>query len=208
MLKILELYSGTKSVGKVCDSLGWSSVSVDLEMEADFKCDIMDFDYKQFDKDHFDIVWASPPCTYYSKLQNTWIGRKRKSGLIVTKEWIEDQRKESDKLMIKTFEIIDYFNCKWWFVENPLSCLKDRDVMKDRFYHIVDYCKYCDWGYRKRTCIWTNKEDWMPKVCNKDCENMIQSKHSKDVSKDYGSGTNRLERYRIPPNLIYSLFLE
>ena len=63
MVKVLELFSGTRSIGKVCDQLGWESVSVDLIMEADHKCDIMDFDYKQYDKDYFDIVWASPPCT-------------------------------------------------------------------------------------------------------------------------------------------------
>ena len=101
MIRCLELYSGTKSVGKVCDALGWESVSVDLFLEADFKCDIMDFDYKQFSKDHFDIVWASPPCTFYSNLQNCWIGRKRKDGTLVSKEWIEEQRKESDKLIKK-----------------------------------------------------------------------------------------------------------
>ena len=49
MIKVLELFSGTKSVGKVCDQLGWESVSVDLIMDADHKCDIMDFNYKQYD---------------------------------------------------------------------------------------------------------------------------------------------------------------
>ena len=242
-MNVLELYSGTKSVGKCCDSLGWSSVSVDLEMEADFKCDIMDFDYKQFDKDYFDIIWASPPCTYYSRLQYCWIGRKKKDGIVVTMDTIEAQRKEADKLMIRTFEIIDYFNCKWWFVENPYSSLKDREVMKDRFYHVVDYCKYSDWGYKKRTCIWTNKKEWTPLICNKDCRNMMNNQHQKVLANGYemiegkkvvcntkvkrdslrhkkvadgegnrdktlGSGTDKYERYRIPPDLIYSLFLE
>jgi len=70
MIKVLELFSGTKSVGKVCDQLGWKSVSVDLILPADHQIDIMDFDYKQYPKDYFDIVWASPPCTNYSKLQD------------------------------------------------------------------------------------------------------------------------------------------
>ena len=242
-MNVLELFSGTKSVGKVCDSLGWSSISVDLEMEADFKCDIMDFNYKQFDKDDFDIIWASPPCTYYSRLQYCWIGRKKKDGIVVTMDTIEAQRKEADKLLIRTFEIIDYFNCKWWFLENPYSSLKDREVMKDRFYHTVDYCKYSDWGYKKRTCIWTNKEEWTPLICNKDCRNLINNKHTKSLGNGYEmidgkkvvcntkvkrdslrhkkvadggsnrgntlhSETDKYERYRIPPDLIYSLFLE
>ena len=56
MVKVLELFSGTRSIGKVCDQLGWESVSVDLIMEADHKVNIMDFDYKQYKKDEFDIV--------------------------------------------------------------------------------------------------------------------------------------------------------
>ena len=29
-MNVLELFSGTKSIGKVCDQLGWNSVSVDM----------------------------------------------------------------------------------------------------------------------------------------------------------------------------------
>ena len=45
MIKVLELFSGTGSVGKVCDHLNWRTVSVDLISESTHKCDIMDFDY-------------------------------------------------------------------------------------------------------------------------------------------------------------------
>ena len=288
MIKVLELFSGTGSVGKVCSELGWETLSLDLEMKADINIDLMEWDYKKYPKDSFDVIWASPPCTYYSKLQYCWIGRKKKNGIITTHETIEEQRKESDKLIERTFEIIEYFNPHYWFLENPLSCLKDRDVMKDKPYYIVDYCKYCDWGYRKRTCIWTNKKDFKPLTCHNDCENMVfvegqkihkermgttktiidngkiirvntaelrkkykdypnlQKQHKKVLANGYeiidgkkvlcntkekreklrhrktadggydkrngiiktSNGTDKLERYRIPPNLIYSLFQE
>ena len=242
MLKVLELFSGTGSVGKVAKSLGWDVLSLDLELEADIKIDIMDWDYKAYPRNSFDIVWASPPCTFYSNLQNCWIGRKRKDGTIVTKEWIEEQRKQSDNLIKRTLEIINYFNSELWFMENPQTGqLKNREVVKGIPYYDVSYCMYSDWGYEKRTRIWTNKKNWNNLICDKSgsCGNMIESGHKKVCDGGYdkrkkhkvdlgifgetqkterhkhsncvqnvGGGTDRLERYRIPPDLIYSLFLD
>ena len=222
MIRCLELFSGTGSVGKCCKELGWDVISVDLELEADFKMDIMDFDYKQFPQDYFQLIWASPPCTFYSRLQNTWIGRKRKDGVLVSKEWIEEQRCESDKLVLKTLEIIKYFNPELWFMENPQTAtLKDRDVVKGIPFYDVDYCMYSNWGYKKRTRIWSNKKDFQPLTCDGSgsCGNMMtQEGNKKHHTHSFGSniigqkciggGNNRLERYRIPADLIYSLFME
>ena len=219
-MNVLELFSGTGSIGKVCEKLGWNSISVDLELPATHECDIMDFDYKQYPKDYFSIVWASPPCCSFSILQGSWIGRhKRVDGVLVL--FTEEQRQldmlEGDQLVKRTLEIIDYFNPEIWFMENPQSGkLKDRDFMKDIPYYDVDYCKYSDWGYRKRTRIWTNKKDWNNLMCKKDCGYIIEGKHKnnlgndvfkkdgKKVSKNY----NQKEKYRIPEDLILSLFLE
>lgn len=226
MVKVLELFSGTGSVGKCCKELGWEVVSVDMILPADHKCDIMDFDYKQYDKDEFDIVWGSPPCQSYSRLQNSWKGRMR-NGKIFTQDDIDNMMNEADKLVLKTFEIIDYFKPELWFVENPATArLKDRDIMKDKPFYDVSYCMYSDWGYEKKTRIWTNKKDWNNLICDKSgkCGNMIENKkHRVNLSKDIGcgsqkntekdlkflnKGTNRIDRYRVPADLIYSLFLD
>ena len=175
-MNVLELFSGTGSVGKVCHKLGWDTISVDLELPATHECDIMDFDYKQYPKDYFSIVWGSPPCTDYSTLQNCWLNRKKADGIVYTREVMEDRMNHADKLVLKTFEIIEYFNPELWCVENPATGrLKSREIMKDIPFYDVSYCMYSDWGYEKKTRIWTNKKDWNNLVCDKSgsCGNMI-----------------------------------
>ena len=211
MVKVLELFSGTGSVGKCCKELGWDTVSVDMILPADHEVDIMDFDYKQYPKDEFDIIWASPPCTSFSILQGSWIGRcKRVDGELVL--FTEEQRQkdmiDGDKLVKKTLEIIDYFDCVNWFMENPQSGkLKDRDIMKNIPFYDVDYCMY-NHTIRKRTRIWSNKTDWVGKLCDKSCGLIVDNKHPQFRYMNEKGIKRQDLRYRIPEDLIYSLFLD
>jgi site-specific DNA-cytosine methylase len=184
-MNVLECFSGTHSVGKVCDQLGWNTISVDLELPATHKCDIMDFDYKQYPQDYFSIVWCSPPCVHYSRLQDSWLNRKKGDGIVYTKEIRNKNMDEADKLVLKSLEIINYFKPSLWCLENPQTGrLKDREIMKGLPYYDTDYCMYSDWGYRKRTRIWTNKKDWTGLLCDGsgDCGNMEENHHKKKVS--------------------------
>ena len=67
-MRLLELFSGTKSVSKVARDLGWESLSLDLcpRHSPDLCIDIMDFDEALYPKDYFDFIWASCPCEAYS----------------------------------------------------------------------------------------------------------------------------------------------
>ena len=47
-MKLLELFSGTGSVGRVARDLGFSVISLDLK-DANMNTDILSWDYKQFD---------------------------------------------------------------------------------------------------------------------------------------------------------------
>ena len=216
-MNVLELFCGTKSVGKCCDQLGWNSISVDLEKKFNptHLCNILDFDYKQYDKDYFDIIWASPPCTSYSILQGSWIGRI-KNGEIFTEEKRQQDMNEADKIVLKTLEIINYFNYELFFIENPQTAqLKNRIIMKDLPFYDVYYCKYSDWGYRKRTRIWTNKKNFNAKKCNKDCGFILEGKHINNLGNSEFKINNikvsknftQQEKYRIPEELIFDLFL-
>ena len=104
----------------------------------------------------------------------------------------------------------------------------------DKPFYDVDYCKYSDWGYKKRTRIWTNVLGFTPKTCKKDCPNMEGTKHQLNIGhlsfikdgdkvislsskalrekyKNYEKFRGRrvsltlAERYRIPPALIEEL---
>ena len=46
-MKLLELFSGTGSVGKVARLYGLEVLSLDRDMDADIKMDIMEWDYEQ-----------------------------------------------------------------------------------------------------------------------------------------------------------------
>jgi hypothetical protein len=215
-MNVLELFSGTHSVGKVCEEIGWNVVSVDMELPATHQVDILNFDYTQYPKDFFSVVWASPPCVAYSHLQWGWLGRKKKDGTIYTLEKMEADMKFADELVKRSLEIIAYFQPELWCLENPQTGrLKEREFMRHKPYYDVDYCKYSDWGYRKRTRIWTNKKDWTPLVCKNDCDNMATKTlhknncgNSKRLRAVGGVGTDILDRYRVPPSLIRSLFLD
>ena len=176
-MKILELFSGTGSVGKIAKEMGWEVVSLDLK-NADIETNILDWDYKIYQPEEFDIIWASPPCDTFSVLRKSWIGRKLKChhGEVCTMELLQnDINTIGLPILRKTEEIIDYLKPKYYFIENPQT-----GQMKDyitRPYYDVDYCKYADWGYQKRTRIWTNLKGFIPKLCKKDCGQLVNGLH-------------------------------
>ena len=204
-MNTLELFSGTRSVGKICDELGWSTISLDLK-DADININILEWNYKEFPPHHFDIIWASPPCAFFSSLRITNLGKpsKKHGGTIFTKEIIEaDLHNEGLPILYKTLEIIDYFKPKYYFIENPQTG-KMKNYINRPFYD-VDYCMYSNWGYRKRTRIWTNLKEFTPKLCNKKCGNIEGKSHI--VKLGASNRTSLKDRYRIPPKLIEELFI-
>ena len=146
---LLDLFSGTHSVGKVAREMGYEVVSLDLA-GADINQDFLTWDYTVYPRNYFDPVWASPPCNTFSMVKRTNIGRNG-----YTHESIErDISEQGVPILRRAEEIIDYFRPRRWFIENPDSGrMKDYISPKRVTHFVVDYCKYSDWGYRKRTRI-------------------------------------------------------
>ena len=137
-------------------------------------------------------IWASPPCTHYSRAR--------------TKAKTPRDLDGSDSLVQKVLDIIDQYGVPDWFMENPESgLLKGREVVAGLPMRVVDYCKYGK-PYRKRTAIWTNTR-WEPEqlLCRHDCPASNGSKHTARAQQAPSSATDvrysRDELYSIPPAL-------
>ena len=159
-MNLLDLFSGSGSVGKVARDLGFNVISLDLK-NADINTDILEWDYKQFDRNHFDFIWSSPPCTEYSVAKTRGIRNIEYANSIV----------------LKTIEIIKYFNAKYVVIENPQTGLLKNQFMDEFEFKDDHYCKY-GFHYRKRTRLWNNITTWKPRdLCKKDFGNIRNNKH-------------------------------
>jgi hypothetical protein len=201
-MRLLELFSGTGSVSNALPD--WETVSVDITDKLStptHKVNILEWDYRIYPPHHFDAIWASPPCTEYSIL-------KRNTGMGQNLEL-------ADRIVNKTLEIIDYFQPGRWFIENPqTSMLKYRDMMLNKPFYDFDYCCFSDWGYRKRTRIWTNTAQ-IKELCKKEgaCPNMTGRFHKvcfggqgRPKEHIYQSCPAGATAYRVPERLVRRLF--
>ena len=152
-LQVLELFKGTGSISKALHKLLGDRVEVvSLDIESKYKpticTDIMQWDYKSaFPPGRFDFIWASPVCHYYS------MGKR----MVRDKSNLEANRKESDKMVQRVLDIIQYFKPKAWLMENPQTgCLKTRDVVRGIPFADANYCRY-GYVYSKRTRFWGNQ---------------------------------------------------
>ena len=69
MPRLLELCCGSKSVSKYFEAQGWECVTVDIDkkFEPTIIADVRDIDPPNTWKaGEFDVVWCSPPCTFFS----------------------------------------------------------------------------------------------------------------------------------------------
>jgi hypothetical protein len=196
-MKILELFAGSRSIGKAGESLGYEVFSSDIEQFGgiDYVTDILNFDYN---KVPFvpDIIWASPPCQGFSVAA-------------IGKNWNHDNTPKTDsaklgiQLAKKTIEIIEHYKNinpnLIWYIENPRGKLRKMDFMKDFINHTVTYCQYGD-TRMKPTDIWTNNVNWKPRP-------MCKNGDTCHVSAPRGSrtGTQGLkgdyERSKVPEEL-------
>ena len=189
-MRLLELFSGTGSIGRAFRSQGWEVHSLDILPGATVQSDILNWDYRGLPPGHYDFIWASPPCTEYS-IARTRAKRPRDYEL-------------ADAIVAKTLEIIEYFAPTLWLLENPQTgYLKTRAIMTDIPWRDVTYCKY-GFPYKKQTRLWGQFPFTLRPICcaGAPCENVEGRRHPAKAQRG-GRGVRwTLEQlYAIPPQL-------
>lgn len=185
-LNLLEFFCGTKSISNEAEGLGMNTFTSDSNksFKSHYTVNILNFDVSKVPFKP-DIIWASPPCTAFS-VASAW------------KHW--DNKKPitlfalaAIEIVKKTLALIEYFNPKVFYIENPRGMLRHTGLLDHLIRHTVTYCQYGD-TRMKPTDIWTNNTLWNPKP---ECK-LTDICHEKD-------GTNKLTtaklRAVIPPQL-------
>lgn len=195
-MKVLELFAGSRSIGKAAEKRGHWVYSVDIYPfnNINLVIDILDLE-KEMIPFIPDMIWASPPCTYFSVAS-------------IGKHWNEDHTPKSKeallgmKVLNKTLEIMTWFPSVF-YIENPTGKMRRKIKGLDRTK--ITYCSYGD-TRMKPTDIWSNNiadmfniEGWKPRAAcfagNKKC-------HHEEAPRGSITGTQGLkgnyERSKIP----------
>lgn len=156
-MKVLELFAGTRSIGKAFEARGHEVFSVEWDRKfdhIDLYADISTLTAEQilntFGKP--DVIWASPDCTTYSVAAISRHRRKDPNGNLSP---ISEYAQFCDNVNAHLINLIKELTPTYWFIENPVGGLRKMDFMKDLPRYTVTYCQYGE-RRQKPTDIWTN----------------------------------------------------
>lgn len=159
-LKVLELFAGTRSIGKAFEARGNEVYSVEWDKHFD-NIDLYK-DISQLTANEVvekfgrpDVIWASPDCTSYSIAAISHHRRRDANGNLTP---VSDYAKFCDAVNKHVLELIRELAPKYWFIENPRGGLRKMDFMANLPRYTVTYCQYGD-TRMKPTDIWTNHPD-------------------------------------------------
>ena len=156
-MKVLELFAGTRSIGKAFEEKGHEVFSVEWDRSfenIDLYKDIYELSAKEI-LDKFgkpDVIWASPDCSSYSIAAISHHRKREENGNLAP---VSEYAKFCDRVNQHTLNLIMTLSPKYWFIENPRGGMRKMTWMQDLPRYTVTYCQYGD-NRMKPTDIWTN----------------------------------------------------
>lgn len=159
-MKVLELFAGTRSIGKAFEEKGHDVFSVEWDKSfenIDLYKDIYELSAKEI-LDKFgnpDVIWASPDCSSYSIAAISHHRKREENGNLAP---VSEYAKFCDRVNQHTLNLIMTLSPKYWFIENPRGGMRKMDFMHGLPRYTVTYCQYGD-TRMKPTDIWTNHPD-------------------------------------------------
>ncbi len=158
-MKVLELFAGTRSIGKAFEKAGHEVFSV--EWDKNFKDIDLYADVGKLTKNDVvslcggipDVIWASPDCTTFSIAAISH--HRRKNAETGNLDAVSDYAKFCDAVDQNVLRLIRELNPKFYFIENPRGGMRKMIWIKDLPRYTVTYCQYGD-KRMKPTDIWTN----------------------------------------------------
>lgn len=159
-MRVLELFAGTRSIGKAFEARGHEVFSVEWDKQfdhIDLYEDILavqtDDIIQKFGKP--DVIWASPDCSSYSIAA---ISHHREMDDHGNLKPVSDYAKFCDRVNQHVLCLMLALSPKYWFIENPRGGMRKMDFMNGLPRYTITYCQYGD-TRMKPTDIWTNHPD-------------------------------------------------
>lgn len=160
-MKVLELFAGTRSIGKAFERRGHEVYSIEWDKDfdhIDWYADIMTVTAQDI-LERFgrpDVIWASPDCATFSIAAISH--HRRKNPETGNLDPISEYAKFCDAVDQHVLRLILALSPMYWFIENPRGGMRKMTWMQGLPRYTVTYCQYGDMRM-KPTDIWTNHPD-------------------------------------------------
>lgn len=157
-MKVLELFAGTRSIGKAFEKRGHEVFSV--EWDKSFENINLYEDISKLTAEQIltlfgkpDVIWTSPDCTTFSVAAISH--HRRQNPITGNLEPITDYAKFCDATDQHVVDLIKELEPEFYFIENPRGGMRKMSFVQGLPRYTVTYCQYGE-ERMKPTDIWTN----------------------------------------------------
>ena len=166
-MKVLELFAGTRSIGKAFEAKGhevfsieWNKDFENIDLYADIGTVKAEDIIEKFGSP--DVIWASPDCSTFSIAAISH--HRRRNEVTGNLDPVSEYAKFCDEVDKHVLELKKELKPKFYFIENPRGGMRKMEWMQGLPRYTVTYCQYeldkaASERRMKPTDIWTNHPD-------------------------------------------------